>query len=559
MRMKNILIANRGEIAIRIARAAADLGLGAVAVYSADDDRSLHRRIADRSYALTGRGAGAYLDLEQIIIAAKDTNCDAIHPGYGFLSENATFARRCAEEGLTFIGPRPDLLELFGDKTAARSFAKRCGVPLLPGSAGPVSLEEAREFFLTLGRDASVMIKATLGGGGRGMRPVYKLADLDEAYARCQSEARSAFGLGDVYIEKLIRQPRHIEVQVIGDGKQVIHLGERDCTMQRRSQKIIEVAPSKALTPQLRDKITTAALRLAQEAHFLSLGTIEFLLEGNGGDEALFAFMEVNPRLQVEHTITEEITGIDLVRAQIEIAAGKSLAELGLTDDVPRPRCYAMQLRINMETIDSTGLANPTTGTLNSYEIPSGPGIRVDGYGYNGYTNNPAFDSLLAKLIVTSRSPHYQDVVTKAYRALQEFKIEGIETNIPFLLNLLRRPEMLENNYHTRFIEENASELVSADRPVEDFSASNPSTAPEGTVALKAPVLGRIVDIAVNVGDLVTEGQIVVVMEAMKMEYEVQAEQSGYVMAVNVVQDDVVSSGDPLIFIAAADRFRHVS
>lgn len=563
--MKKILIANRGEIAIRIARAAADLDIRTVAVYSKDDAKSLHVCAADQAQALQGRGVAAYLDMQQLISVARAADCDAIHPGYGFLSENAAFARCCLEEGLKFIGPRPEVLEMFGDKTEARFLARRCGVPLLPGTQGATSLEEAREFFLSLGQGAAVMIKAVMGGGGRGMRAVYSLSDLDEAYARCRSEAFTAFGLDAVYVEQLLRKPRHIEVQIIGDGKQVIHLGERDCTIQRHNQKLIEMAPCPTLSPELRAKITAAALCLAEEARFDSLGTIEFLVEGNAQDDAVFAFMEANPRLQVEHTVTEEVTGVDLVSTQIELANGKSLADIGLMGNAPRPRLYSMQVRINMETIDPTGAAHPTGGTLSVYEAPSGPGIRVDGYGYSGYTANPAFDSLLAKLVVTSRSSRYEDVVAKTYRALSEFRVEGITTNIPFLLNLLRRPEVAQNDFHTRFIGENAIGLASASEPHRTgFFACSPAAdsqpaaettqaAPEGTVPVKTPMLGRIVSINVSGGDPVAVGQTIAVIEAMKMEHEIKADRSGYVSVVCVSVSDVVSNGDPILFLEAAE------
>ncbi|MHB1420072.1 MAG: acetyl-CoA carboxylase family protein [Bacillota bacterium] len=565
MKITKILIANRGEIAIRVARAAADLGIGTVAVYSADDAKSLHICAADQSHALTGVGAAAYLDMGQIISVAREAGCDAIHPGYGFLSENASFARRCLEEGLKFIGPRPDVLELFGNKIEARALARWCSVPLLPGTQGATSLEETRDFFLSLEPGAAVMIKAVMGGGGRGMRPVYKLSELEEAYTRCRSEARAAFGLDEVYIEQLIRQPRHIEVQIIGDGKQVIHLGERDCTMQRRNQKLIEIAPCPTLPSKLRDIITDSALRIAQEARLDSLGTIEFLVDRNAQDEGVFAFMETNPRLQVEHTVTEELSGVDLVRTQIEIAAGKSLIDLGLTENATKPRYYAMQLRINMETIDATGSANPTGGTISVYEAPQGPGIRVDGYGYSGYTTNPVFDSLLAKLIVTSRSPRYEELVAKAYRALSEFRVEGVKTNIPFLLNLLRRPEVAENDFHTRYIEENAAGLISSLEPHRTgYFACSPATnvqpaaekslvAPDGSIPVQTPMLGLVVSIYVAEGDPVAVGQTIAIVEAMKMEHEIKAGESGYVRTVCAVVGEVLSEGAPVLFLDKAE------
>ncbi|MBS4023313.1 MAG: biotin/lipoyl-binding protein [Dethiobacter sp.] len=562
--MTNILIANRGEIAIRIARAAADLGIRTVAVHSADDSKSLHIRAADQVCALKGTGAAAYLNIEQIISVARAAGCDAIHPGYGFLSENAVFARRCAEEGITFIGPKPDVLELFGDKIRARALAKQCGVPLLPGTHRATSLQEAKDFFLSLGENAAVMIKAVIGGGGRGMRPVYNLSDLDEAYERCQSEAQTAFGHNHVYIEQLICNLRHIEVQIIGDGKQVVHLGERDCTMQRRNQKLIEIAPCPTLSPKLINKITEAALHLAQESRFDSLGTMEFLVYKDVQGEEAFAFIETNPRLQVEHTVTEEVTGVDLVRTQIEIAAGKSLADLGLTENAAYPRSRAMELRINMETIDATGSAYPTSGTISVYEAPLGPGIRVDGYGYSGYTTNPSFDSLLAKLIVTSDSPRYIDLVAKAYRALSEFRVEGVATNIPFLLNLLRRPEVAQNTFNTRFIEENAAELVSSiephrkgyfdySPPAKILSIKTSQDAPEGSVPVKTPIQGCIVSINIGDGDPVAVGQTIAIIEAMKMEHEIKADQSGYVYTVCATLGEVVPAGAPICFLNKAE------
>ncbi|MGA2158879.1 MAG: carboxyl transferase domain-containing protein [Dehalococcoidia bacterium] len=563
MKLSKILIANRGEIAIRIARTAADLNIPAVTVYSEDDAKSLHLRSTGQTYGLKGKGASAYLDMEQVIKAAGDTGCDAIHPGYGFLSESAAFARRCEENGLIFIGPRPDILELFGDKSRARELAKKCKVPLVPGTAGAASLGQATDFFNSLGPDAAIMIKAVTGGGGRGMRAIYRLSDLEEAYKRCQSEARASFGRGDLYVEKLVGNIRHIEVQVAGDGSKAVHLGDRDCTLQRRNQKLIEIAPCPTLSEKLRNKITEAALRIAREACFLNLGTFEFLVEGSRGEDAAYYFMETNPRLQVEHTVTEEVTGIDLVRLQIEIAGGKKLDELGLTENVPTPRSYAMQLRVNMETMNETGHATPVSGTISVYEVPSGPGIRVDGYGYSGYSINPAFDSLLAKLIVTSPTPRYEDAAAKAGRALAEFRVEGIETNIPFLRAVLNRPEIINKDFNTSFIEENAATLVeTASKLAGSYSASaadkskdetkEEPLAPPGTVAIRAAMQGCVVDIEVIEGDAVVAGQKLLVLESMKMEHVITSDRSGYVRSVCVNLNDVVARGAPLIFLEEA-------
>jgi acetyl/propionyl-CoA carboxylase alpha subunit/acetyl-CoA carboxylase carboxyltransferase component len=565
MGISKILIANRGEIAIRIARAAADLGIPTAAVYSADDARSLHVLAADEAFTLQGTGPAAYLDIEQIIAQARNNHCDAIHPGYGFLSENVAFARRCEDAGIKFIGPGPDLLDLFGNKVAARQLANKCNVPLVLGTEGTTTLKEARAFFKALGPDAAVMIKSVSGGGGRGIRRVYSITDLDEAFARCRSEARTAFGHPDVYVERLVPRARHIEVQVIGDGKKVVHMGERECTLQRRNQKLVEIAPCPTLSPELREKITGAALHIAEEARYISLGTFEFLVEESPGGEARFAFMEVNPRLQVEHTVTEEVTGVDLAKAQIEIASGRSLADLGLTKNAKRPAFYAVQLRINMETIDEAGDVIPDCGTLSVYEVPSGPGIRVDGYGYSGYTNSPAFDSLLAKLVVTSRSSRFEDAIIKARRVLREFRIEGVETNIPFLSNLLLRPEVACNDVYTRFIEDNTAALIETpqDSRVHFFEegekgpkkplASKLQFAPPGTVAITAPMQGCVVDIEVIEGDAVTAGQKLVVLESMKMEHVITSDRSGYVRAICVELNDNLVKGDPLIFLEEAE------
>ena len=461
----SLLIANRGEIAIRVMRAAAELGIRTVAVFSEDDARSLHIRKADEARALTGTGAAAYLDLEQIVATAKAAGCDAIHPGYGFLSENAGFARRAAEAGIKFVGPRPEVLELFGDKVRARALAERLGVPLLSGTSGATSLSEAREFLAALGDGGAIMVKAVAGGGGRGMRAVNRLDELDEAYRRCQSEARTAFGNSDVYVERMMQRARHLEVQIAGDGTgSVSHLWERECTVQRRNQKLVEVAPSPALPERMRDRLTAAAVRMAEAVRYDSLGTFEFLLDTDARhDDAGFAFIEANPRLQVEHTVTEEVTGIDLVKLQLQLAGGSTLTELGARQaDIPKPRGFAIQMRINMESMGADGSAKPSGGTLTAFEPPSGPGLRVDSFAYAGYTSNPSFDSLLAKLIAHSPSADFAAAVTRAYRALCEFRIEGVATNIGFLQSLLRHPDFAANRLYTRFVEEHIAELIAA-------------------------------------------------------------------------------------------------
>ncbi|NJD65844.1 MAG: ATP-grasp domain-containing protein, partial [Chloroflexi bacterium] len=591
-----LLIANRGEIAIRVIRAAAELGIKTVAVYSDDDASSLHVRKGDEARRLAGQGAAAYLDADQIVQVALEAGCDAVHPGYGFLSENAAFARRCAEAGLTFVGPQPEVLELFGDKARARALAEELGVPVLPGTSGPTSLEEARAFLAAIGEGGAVMVKAIAGGGGRGMRPVRRTEELEQAFTRCQSEARSAFGNGDVYVERLLPLARHIEVQVVGDRTgHVSHLWERECTIQRRNQKLVEVAPSPGLTDDLRDRLTGYAVRMAEAVRFKNLGTFEFLIDGSSpyGADAI-AFIEANPRLQVEHTVTEEVTGIDLVTTQLRIASGATLASLDLQQpQIQRPRGYAIQARVNMETIGADGMTRPSGGTLTAFEPPTGPGLRTDASGYVGYTANPHFDSLLAKLVAHSAAGDFASAAAKAYRALCEFRIEGVGTNIPFLQNLLRHPDFVADRISTRFVEEHAAELatgtpdthrrlffeqaqpvattpapVAAGRAGAAIDTRDPLAVlahgkaaveavreapapppPAGMVAILTPLQGTIVSIDVREGDTVHRGQQVAVMEAMKMEHVIAAEVGGSVRGIRVAPGEAVMPGHPLLFI----------
>ena len=601
MSVKSILVANRGEIAIRILRAAAELGVRTVAVFSEDDELSLHARKADQALAIEGQGARAYLEIEQLVAAARDAGCDAIHPGYGFLSESAAFARRCAEEGITFVGPRPETLELFGDKARARAMAESCLVPVLPGTSGATSIEEVRECFESLGGDA-MMIKALAGGGGRGMRVVESGDEIEAAYERSRSEAEQAFGNGDLYVERLVRRARHIEVQVVGDGSgAVIHLGERECSIQRRHQKLIEIAPAPGLAEPLREELCEAALRLAEQARYENLGTFEFLVDAaqGGGGEASFSFIEANARLQVEHTVTEEVTGVDLVQLQLRLAGGSSLEELGI-DSAAKPRGYAMQVRVNMERMGADGAARPSGGTLTAFEPPGGEGIRTDSYGYAGYTTNPRFDSLLAKLVVYEKSDGHEPsgglagVIHRIREALGQFKIEGVATNVPFLLSVLDHPEFRAGRWYTRFIEDHIGELATDDtpagsalaRPAADAAtagarvdASDPLAVldygrsvghrpagessvgsaasqsdfgvegPENTTPNAAPMQGTIVDIEVTEGEAVHEGRPLLIMESMKMEHVITADRGGIVRRITVTIGDSVYEGHPLVFI----------
>ena len=556
-----VLIANRGEIAVRIARAVAGRGLKSAAVYSEDDARSLHTRACDQAVALKGAGAKAYLDGEAIVRAALEAGCQAIHPGYGFLSEQAGFARLCAENGLTFIGPRPDALALFGDKAQARALALGCGVPVAEGTAGATGLEDAKAFFAGLGAGAAMMIKASAGGGGRGMRLVRSEGELEESYVRCRSEAQAAFGDGAVYVERVIDQARHIEVQVLGDaGGALVCLGDRDCSLQRRRQKLIEIAPSPNLSRAMREKLYAAALNLSRAANYESLGTFEFLVETLREG---FVFIEANARLQVEHTVTEEVIGVDLVQAQIEVARGRSLADLGLAE-APAQRGHAIQLRVNTETMDATGAVKPTGGTLSVFEPPSGPGVRVDSFGYAGYATNPNFDSLLAKVIVHDRGPAFADAVRKAVRALDEFRLEGVATNIPILRAILKRPEMDAGALTTRLVEDNIGAILEnavAGGPhyFEDAAwsaAAGPRAeraAPEGAEPLPAPTQGLVIAINVAVGDLVRPGQTVAVLESMKMEHLVEATEGGRVLEIPVEVGQVLFEAEPVIFYEQAE------
>ncbi|MGN5518109.1 carboxyl transferase domain-containing protein [Halopseudomonas sp. Lyrl_26] len=557
MPFQRLLIANRGEIAVRIARAAAELDIPSVAIYSEDDAACLHLRKADQAVPLRGRGASAYLDIAQIVALAREQGCDAIHPGYGFLSESAELARACAEAGITFIGPDARVLELFGDKAQARQLAQREGVPVVQGTEQATTLEQAQAFIKALPAGTPVLLKALAGGGGRGMRLVTDLSQLPDAFERCSSEARAAFGNGELYIERLIPRARHIEVQIAGDGQQVSHLWERECSLQRRHQKVIEVAPAPGLDPDLRRRLLDAACTLTAAVGYRGLCTVEFLVDEDSGD---FVFMEANPRIQVEHTVTEAVTGLDLVQLQIRLAAGASLAQLALEQArVPAPRGFAVQLRINLEAMQADGSARPTGGTLSAYEPPGGHGIRVDGYGYSGYTTNPGFDSLLAKLIVHADAD-YPATLRRAYRALCEFRLEGVPSNLPFLQSLLQHPEVQANRVTTGFIDSHAAALLAAaGQPHPTLFATggaaatalqtDRAAAPEGCRALSAPVQGVLVSLQVQPGDSVAAGQQIAVMEAMKMEFEVRADCAGVIRALQASPGDNLFEGAPLAFI----------
>ncbi len=553
---KKILIANRGEIALRLVRAVRDLGVGSVAVYAPDDAQAPHVQSADEAVALDATGPAAYLDIPAILAIAQRTGCDAVHPGYGFLSERADFAQACEQAGMTFIGPTVQQLALFGDKAQARALAARCGVPLMAGSQGAVSLDEARSFFAAQG-GAGIMLKALGGGGGRGMRAVLREEDLPEAYARCVSEARAAFGVEGVYAERLMAHARHIEIQVLGDGEAVMSLGERECSLQRRFQKLVEIAPSPSLPEALREQLTQAALKIAQAARYRSLGTFEFLVDPACAEQP-FVFIEANPRLQVEHTVTEAVTGLDLVQLQIAVAAGQSLIDLGMDPTrPPRPEGFAIQWRINAETLDATGQARPASGTLARFDLPSGPGIRVDTHGYGGCAPSPHYDTLLAKLIVHTRGTAFADALRRSRRALDECRIEGIATNLALLQALAARPEFASQHLHTRFVEEKLPELLAALRLDEPAKSKTPSAVrvdtPSDLQAISAAMPARLVQIDVAVGDIVPAGGLVAVLEAMKMEHLLLAETAGRVVQVRAAPGDYLAEGQPVVLLEAVE------
>jgi len=543
---RKLLIANRGEIAIRIARAAGELGIRSAAVFSEDDAHSLHVARADEAHALRGKGPSAYLDGEQLVAIAREHGCDALHPGYGFLSESAAFAARCTEAGVVFVGPRPETLALLGDKTLARELASQQHVPVLEGTAA-ATLEQARAFFASLGSGGAMVIKAAHGGGGRGMRIVRGLEEIEQAHARCRSESAAAFGSDAVYCERLIARARHIEVQILGDaGGEVSHLWERECSVQRRHQKLVEIAPSPWLGNAQREQIVHASLTLARAARYQGLGTFEFLLDAGARPEEQIVFIEANPRLQVEHTVTEEVTGVDLVQTQLRLAGGHTLAQLGLAQGVvPRPRGHALQARVNMETMTASGAVQPAGGTLTAFDVPTGPGVRVDTFGQTGYSPSPSFDSLLAKLIVHSPAPDFAVVLARARRALREFRIDGVPTNLAFLGALLDRSELVAGDVHTRFIEEHAAELTAG--AALHSPEAEPSLPGSDALIVRAPMPGTIVSVAVTEQQGVVADQALLVMEAMKMEHVIEAAVSGVVHAIAIAPGDTVSEGQALV------------
>ena len=446
---RKILIANRGEIAVRIIRACRELGIRCVTVYSTADRTSLHAQIADESICIGPPATkDSYLNMNAIIQAALNAGADAIHPGFGFLSENAEFARLCEKNGITFIGPSYKSIEMLGDKAAAKETMAAAGVPVIPGSKGAVkSLAEAKKIAEKCGYP--VLVKASVGGGGRGIRRVDSPKDLEAQMTAAQQEAKNFFGDDTVYIEKFLINPHHVEIQMIADKQgNYIYLGERDCSMQRRNQKVLEECPSPIVDSELRKQMGEAAVTAAKQCGYYNAGTIEFLVDENRD----FYFMEMNTRIQVEHPITEEVTGFDIVKAQIEIAAGLPLR---VTQKDIKLRGHAIECRINAENPNMN--FRPSPGTINALYVPGGPGIRIDGAVYQGYTITPYYDSMISKLI--AHGSDRDDAIRKMRWALAEFIVDGVDTNIDFQLQIIKQPEFLSGNYDigflNRFVEKN--------------------------------------------------------------------------------------------------------
>ncbi len=439
---KKILIANRGEIALRIIRTAKEMGIKTVAVYSKADANDLHVRFADEAVCIGPAPSNqSYLNIPHIIAAAEITNADAIHPGYGFLAENSKFAKICLDHGIKFIGPLPEMIDKMGDKATAKETMKAAGVPVVPGSDGILeSYEEAEKLADEIGYP--VMLKATAGGGGKGMRAVWSKDELKKAWETARQEAKAAFGNDGMYMEKLIVNPRHIEIQIIGDqyGK-AAHLSERDCSVQRRHQKLIEETPSPFMTDELREKMGEAAVKAAEAINYEGVGTVEFLVDKDRN----FYFMEMNTRIQVEHPITEQVINYDLIREQIKVAAG-----IPITGKNYYPKMHSIECRINAE--DPFNNFQPSPGKITSFHAPGGHGIRVDTHVYAGYTISPYYDSMIAKLIATAQTR--EEAIVKMKRALEEFVIEGVKTTIPFHRQVMDDPAFVSGEYTTKFLED---------------------------------------------------------------------------------------------------------
>jgi acetyl-CoA/propionyl-CoA carboxylase biotin carboxyl carrier protein len=573
--MKKVLIANRGEIAVRIIRACADYGVGSVAVYADPDLDALHARLADEAYALEGsRPADTYLDVAKLLAVARRSGADAVHPGYGFLSESAGFAQAVLDAGLAWIGPPPAAIAALGDKVQARRIAMEAGAPLVAGTPGPVaSADEVLAFARQHGYP--VAIKAAFGGGGRGLKVAWKREEVEDLFASAVREAQAAFGRGECYVEQFLDKPRHVEAQVLADTHgNVVVLGTRDCSLQRRNQKLVEEAPAPFLTPEQRERIHASARAICQRAGYVGAGTVEFLLGAGGA----LSFLEVNTRLQVEHPITEETAGIDLVVEQLRVADGLPLA----LRDTPAPRGHAFEFRINAEDVGRGFL--PSSGRVDVFEPPMGPGVRVDSGVCSGSTVPGTFDSLMAKLVVTGATR--AQAIARARRALKEFRIEGVATVLPFHRALMEHPDFAGGDalkVHTRWIETTflndvppgarpgpaddglvrtaveidgrrvrlglPAALLAGWQPGTRVPAAAAEQPVEDPAALAAPIAGTVLVWKVADGAVVKQGDTIAVMEAMKMESTITAHRDG-VLVHAVQQGAYVGAGTAIARIA---------
>ncbi len=574
---KKVLIANRGEIALRIMRACHELGVGTVAVYGEGELNAPHVRYADEAYRIPSDRPLPYLDILALIDVAKKSESEAVHPGYGFLAENADFAAACLSAGIVFIGPSSSSIAAMGDKVAARRVAVEVGAPLVPGSDGPVDAAAARSFGDQFG--FPMAIKAAAGGGGRGFRVARSAAEVDAAFRGASGEAERYFSDGRVYVERYLDHPRHIEIQVFADGQgNCVAIGERDCSIQRRHQKLIEESPSPGIDDSIRRRMEETAVRLAREVDYLGAGTVEFLFQD--GD---FYFLEMNTRIQVEHPVTEMVSGIDLVAEQIRVAAGAPLS----FDQKIDFRGHAIECRINAE--DPTRGFAPAPGTVVDYRPPFGFGIRVESAAESGYTILPNYDSLVAKLIAWGRDR--EEALHRIRRALHDFYVTGVPTTIPFYLGVIKHPEFAAGNYDTRFLEKYPDLLTVPGDPVDGDVAKDSldgfdserfivevsgkrfdvvlhgSAAPNARRrprlesnrrgpavsgargSIVSPIQGTVLRVAAKLGDRVKAGDLICVVEAMKMENEIGAPQDGVVSQINVVEGETVRTGAVLAVV----------
>ncbi|MFT5450482.1 MAG: acetyl/propionyl-CoA carboxylase alpha subunit, partial [Gammaproteobacteria bacterium] len=542
--MKRLLIANRGEVAVRVARTARDMNIETVAIYAADDAQSKHVTMADNAVALPQTGVRAYLNGKAIIQAAVDTQCDALHPGWGFVSENADFAAACESADINFVGPDSGDIAAFADKVSARNLAIQAGIPVLQSSGPIAGSDEVRQQWEQIGFGQAVMLKAVAGGGGRGMALLHPGDDSAGAFERCAREAETGFGNANLYLEQFLPKARHIEVQVVGDGTGAcIHLGTRDCSLQRRRQKLIEIAPAPWLPESTRDEMTRAATSLLESTHYRGVGTVEFLCNEDGTS---FFFIEVNPRLQVEHTVTEMMLNTDIVSIQLAIAAGATLNDLELSSSPTMPTGFAVQVRVNAERMGADGIPRAATGTIEQLDWAGGPDIRIDSAATVGTHCSGEYDSLLAKVVVRSRQLTVTDALRKTVRVLSECDVRGVHTSLSLAERVLALPEVNAGRAHTQLLDDRLADIADAEE-------QTPSAINRDESAIAAPVRGRVVSIDVVTGDRVRAGARLLTLESMKMHHDVVAPSAGTVQYIHASIDTVVDEHATLLTFEGDD------